>query len=227
MKLSIKAITFLVLSLITLSVTIFAWVNMSQVSKSGPVNTDVTDFTNLIVFHVKRKDGVEYLIEDIEDMHEVFGDTEPGETYTFKFVIDNTTSGTRSIILDLRGVKTTDVYNNEVTDFDLRDVFYINQGQIVISRYIGENLMSEVTQVIPKNSEDIVVTPDGQTLNDYRLNNLINVSEKNIILTPTIVDIIAGERVEIVFTLVYDQDTTNIKYQDNMLNFLGIYIFGQ
>lgn len=229
MKLTKNAIVFLLLSLITLSATIFAWVNISKHSETGPIGSDVTDFTNLITFYVKRSGDEDYLeITDIKEMYDVFGETRPGESYKFLFEFDNKTPSSRSIILDLRGVKTTNPLDEVVTDYDLRNVFYILDGVVdIYSKKEGEldfSFEAPSHQLIPHSNDPVTVK--GQQLNLYRLNNLINPETGNLILT-RVIEIEPNEVKRISFSLFYDQATEDIKYQDNMLKFLGFYIYGQ
>lgn len=200
---------------------------MSKIGNIGGIDSNISNYSNLITFYVKRNGELDFTsIATIDEMEDVFGDTKPGETYEFKVEFKNTTGTARSFIVELKDILTH--FKNESTeDFDLKDVFYINNGEVYASYYdlitneLIETLDPYVLDIV---SDDLVVKHD-QILNDFRLNNLI--SSNNNLIVSQLIDVESNQRVVIRFVLVYDPTTENIMYQDNQLRFSGIYIYGQ
>lgn len=231
MKQTKKAVLFLLLSLITFSTTLFAWVNISKVNNTGDIPGDVSNFTDIVTFYVKRKDTEDYVeINTIRDMHTVFGDTSPGETYEFKIIIRNDTDEPRTVITEIQDIWTT--YRVGKEEYDLRNVFYIEDGKVNISEYdLADNLIErrDPFLLVPKSNEPTVAF--GQELSLYRLNNLIKFNNPtndkvNILQLTPILEVDEGVKIVVNFILVYDPTTEDISYQDNMLNFYGIFIRG-
>lgn len=227
MKLTKQAIIFLVLSIVMLLSATFAWMNISKVGNVGGIDSNISDFTDLITFYVKRKGEVEFTsIETIEEMEDVFGNTKPGETYEFKVEFKNTTGSKRSFVVELKDIITK--FQSELTeDFDLKDVFYIDNGKVNVSYYdINTNELKETLEpfIINKLSNDIVIKHE-QLLNDFRLNNLA--SSNNNLIVSQLIDVDVNTLAVVKFVLVYDEATENILYQYNELRFSGIYIYGQ
>lgn len=228
MKLTKQAIIFLILSLVMLFSSVFAWFNLSKVSDISGIDSNIANFSNLVTFWVKRSNDEDYIeIETIHDMHSVFGDTKPGESYEFKLEIKNRTGSTRSFLVELKNILTV-YFSEETKDYDLRDVFYILDGLVNISIYDFEeepNLIEERDSITVQTISEDVVFKHDQELNKYRLNNLI-VSNNNVMVS-NYIDVLDETKAIVTFTLVYDPTTKNILYQENMLQFDGIYIYGQ
>lgn len=228
MKFTKQAIILLILSLIMLASATFAWMNMSKVGKIDGIDSNIADFSNLITFYVKRKGAEDYTsILTIEEMDDVFGDTRPGETYEFKVVFNNTTGAMRSFVVELKDIL-SEYHGEDSQDFDLRDVFYIDQGHVNVNYYdieTGQLTNSLPTHTIQVESAETVYKHE-QELNLYRLSNLTKSTNNNLVVS-NLVDVNNNQRVEVVFTLVYDPTTENILYQYNKLTFSGIYIYGQ
>lgn len=226
MKLTKQAIVFLILSLVMLFSTAFAWFNLSKVGNIGSIDSNITDFTNLIDFYVRRNDAEEFIyISNIIDMHDTFGDTEPGETYEFKVEFKNHTGSDRSFIVEIKDIITNYIGSQ---DHDLRDVFYIDEGKIFVSYHdLLTNIQIGSTT---ENTLDIIstdiVNKYNQDLHDYRLNNLTKSLNNNVVIAqiPQLPD---DQKAVVTFTLVYDPTTKDILYQYNQLKFSGIYIYGQ
>lgn len=227
MKLTKKAIIFLILSLIMLFSSVFAWMNLSRIGDIDGIDSNIADYSNLTTFYVKRKGETAYTsIITINDMQSVFGDTRPGETYEFRVEFENITGSERSFIVELKDVL-TNFRTPESVDFDLRDVFYIDEGKVNVSYY--DAATNEFVESLPPFYLDIVsddeVIKHDQVLNDYRLNNLIG-SNNNLVVS-NVVNVLHNYTVVVTFILAYDETTKNILYQENELKFSGIYIYGQ
>lgn len=232
MKSNLKlTIIFFLLSLITLVSSIFAWVSLSKQSNVGGIGGNISDFTDIVVFEVKRSGDPDFtLIKTIDDMHVIFGDTRPGETYTFKIIIENRSAKSFEVFSSINGVKTIylkDENNIPVNpNFDLRDVFYIKEGKVNFTTKGPNDEVIETSDNISAslNNNDSV-TEYEQVLNLYRLNNLIDQNGNISLFSPRAIE--ANHKLIVEFTLVYDASTKRTEYQDNQLNFEGIYLYGQ
>lgn len=215
-----------VLTIFALTSSVFAWLSLTKVNNISGINSNIPDYSNIMSFYVTRNDE-EFNIKSIAQMHEVFGDTKPGEKYLFKISIHNTSSKDIKLTVTLRGLKTL-YKDNIVNDYDMLRVFTIVDG-IVTSTYNKNSVITSVIHTIPVNNTNIVKDINGQELSTYRLDNLVN-SFNEINLYPhnsnddNIIEV--NEKVDITFTLKYF-DTSDTSYQNNMLNIAGIYVLGQ
>ena len=218
-----NSIIFLLLSIITLVSSVFAWMNLSKSSEIGGISSNIPNFTNLIDFWVKRNNDKDFIeIKTITDMHQTFGNTLPGETYTFKLKINNKTEKEISMFAAIYGFET--IFTKNYEDYDLRNVFYIENGLVNIAIYKEEQLIRTNDYTLEVNDESDI-TIHNQLLNKYRINNLID-ETGDVSLFPT-QEIKPHENLIITFKLVYDANTNENKYQENILRFKGIYVYGQ
>lgn len=226
MKEGKKSLIFFILSLIITVSSVFAFFNISKITDVDYIGGNVADYANLATFYVMRKNETEFIeIKDIIDMHNVFGDTRPGEEYLFKIEFINTTVDDREIFLELKDIM-TNYFSTETEDYDLRDVFYILNGEVNLSFYnLDEELVEEKDPFILNTLSTDEVIKHNQTLNKYRLNNLL-ANDNRIMLTPQI-SVSKDLKASVTFRLIYDINTSNILYQNNQLSFNGIYIYAQ
>lgn len=219
-------ISFFILSLVTLISTVFAWVALSKRSNIGGIGGNISDFTDLVVFHVKRSDDdVWHKIETKKDMEDVFWTTKPGMFYTFKINIENKSQRSFEVFSSLNGITTT--YSEDNGDFDLRNVFYIKDGVVNITKKVVNITKKDhnITGPPLATTSNEPSTVHGQSLNKFRLNNLIDSRNNITLFTP--IEMNPTDILEITFTLVYDGATKDTRYQDNQLNIEGIFIYGQ
>lgn len=220
-----------IISILVLTSSVFAWLSLSRVNNISGIGSNIPDYSNLIAFNVIRKsDETLYEINSIETMMDVFGETKPGEAYTFIIDVNNKTSKEIRVNISLRDIKTlfgeTDINNT----FNLLRVFYINDG-LVQAKYSKNNFSETVNHLLPINDNTIAydLLADNKKLNDYRLDNLVN-DFGDITIYPNNNEdnnvIQSGESVQITFTLTYFE-TSDIRYQENSLSIAGIYVLGQ
>lgn len=208
-------IIFFILSLITLTASVFAWLNISKTSKIGGIDSNLPDFTNLITFWVQRnEDGAYIEINSIEDMESVFGDTKPGEAYTFFLRVNNKSKKELNVIASITNIRTLYHTDDTENNYNILDVFYIKDGKIDAYYEVNGEYMEYVNPYYYNETHQ----------NSY-LKDLVN-ENGNIPLFPSL-KIGIDKQIFISFTLVYDKETTDIRYQDNKLKFDGIYIYGQ
>lgn len=206
---------YLILATITLTASVFAWFQLSK-NSSGFIDTNITDFTAMITFEVKRENDENYIeIKTIDDMHEVFGDTRPGEYYQFRLIIENDyeTAFTINTYIPRVETKVADSeYSSLLDTYSMLDVFYLNERTVYTK--IDENVVEH----------EIDLNGTTDSFNENSLNKLIN---NNTIYLLESFTIPAGKSVEISFTLTYDRETTNTNYQNLMLSLGGIYVYAE
>lgn len=216
-----SVLLFFVLSVVTLVTSVFAWVSLSNYNKVGGIESNIPDFSKLTSFYVTRSgDEQPTEINSIEDMHSVFGNTRPGETYLFEINVNNSSAKELDLVVNLNGLSTS--FNNQDVEkkYDLKRVFYIENGLIRANYNNDEKIIDNTLDVL---STEEVLDFDQRALNKYRLNNLINNESST---TLTTLKLAKEQSVVISFKLIYG-NTTDINYQYNMLNINGIYIIGQ
>lgn len=224
MKNNLKLIiSFFVLSLITLVSSVFAWVNISKITNLKGPGGNIGDYTDLVTFEVKRLSkpelGYEEIVDNL-DMMRVFGETKPGEAYTFRIKINNNNVHAFDFFANISNIGNNYSYGGN-EDFDIREVFYIDNGEIII-KDSDENEIADMQDYNALNPRP----GNNQQLNHYRLSNLMDEDNNSIALILPYT-ILPGESITIEFTLVYDPNTVDIGYQYNRLTFDGIYLYGQ
>lgn len=227
MKLTKNAIIFFVISLIILLSSVFAWINISKLSDVGSVDSNITEYRNLIYFYVKKNDNDFIEVGTLAEINAFFENTKPGDYYEFKVEFKNTTSTKRSFMAEFKSIITA-FADEDTEDYDLKDVFYIDQGKVDINFYKldgQETFVSYFGDYTVEILNDGTVQKHGQTLNLYRLNNIKSLNN-NLRLTPFI-EVAVNQKAVITVVLVYDVNTENILYQDNTLEFSGLFVYGQ
>lgn len=223
-------IIYLLLATVTFTATIFAWTTISKNASIGVIDSNMPDFTDIIVFGVKRKGELEPTnIETITDMEKVFGKTAPGETYEFIISIANDFNANLSANLYLPNFKSY-LNSEELIEssepLNILDVFYIDEGKVNLNftnkKPLENAEIPPIEEILGINSPDLI-DQDGHLLSDFRISNLI----KNGSIDLVNVTIPKDYDVTITFTLVYDENTFDTRYGDLMLFFDGIYIFSE
>lgn len=223
-------ITYFILAAVTLTATIFAWTTISKNANIGIIDSNIPDFTNIFAFDVKRKGEQEPTnIKTITDMENVFGKTAPGETYEFIISISNDFNSDLFINLFLpnfKSYKNNEGLNESYEPLNILDVFYIDEGKVnveFINKKPLENPEIPTFSEILNITSNVEVSIDGHLLNNFRISNLIQDRSLNLISVTIPEDYDAV----ITFTLIYDEDTFDIRYGELMLFFEGIYVFSE
>lgn len=204
-KTIISSLLSFAVTIILLSATIFAWITLqSQVSIEDFV-VNVHDLKSDIVLVIQRNDEDPVEIKTQEDFDSVFKDALPSYRFLFKLTITNKSTRATSIKVLLNDVSN----DNENEDFDMCNVFFLEDGIVTVN-----NINLDPLEL---NKEEI-----NEEFNEYCLNNLI--ANKNIILVESF-PLEIDESVEIMFTIIYDENTSDIEYQGGKLHIAGIYIY--
>lgn len=201
-------ISFAVAILILASV-VFAWFTLQSQSNIEDFIINVNDLKSEILLEVKRNDEDFVVLETIYDYNEMFQDALPSYKFLFKLTITNKSTRTSSIKVVLHDIVSYNIEGQE--DWDMREVFYVEEGIVSIN---GINQK----QLRPENADpDVVFDPYPFNIKDLLIN-------KNIVLLNTY-SLEVDEETVIEFTLIYNENTSDIEYQDGSLGISGIYIY--
>lgn len=193
-------------TLLFLSVSIFAWFTLREQAEVDDIILNVNELKSDIILKVKKNDGEFIEVETREELDALFYNTLPSDVFLFNLLITNKSSRESYISVSLNGITSINPHEG----FDMRDVFYIEDG-IVSVNGINQD---------PLNTNE---NTHGK-LNLYNLNNLI----KNLnieLLNAFLLDV--NEDLEIEFSIVYDQNVSSIEFQDGKLSIGGIYIYNR
>lgn len=241
-------ITFIyfLMTLILLVTSAMAWISLSSKVETGDIFGNISNYDTIRSFKVKKNDAIgldennpkykDVIFEDgyaiintINDMHVFFGETVPGDYFDFKIKIENKNKKDLFAIVNVFNMQSIinvdQEYQEEARDFDLKDVYYIENGTFSLIENEGSEL--ETIQVYEFPILNQVTEPNlikhGQELSPYRLNRLID--ETNTLKIIDGVKIIAENTLTITFRLVYSQNTVHEFYQNGIFNFNAIHIY--
>lgn len=194
-------LSMFVLSLLLLTVTSYAWFAItSSVGLDGFVVT-VSDYQADITLNLKKNGGAAEIIQTESEIQAFFANTVPGDYYDFEIIIKNESNV--SVMADVFLDPVTNVTID--TNYDMRDVFYIDNGAVAIN--------NQSLTLTPNNLDSVTI--GGQTLNLYRVKNLINLQSKLILKSEQ--SLVEGELLVIKFRLVFDSNTALSAYQAGQL----------
>lgn len=193
-------------TLLFLSVAIFAWFTLREQAGVDDIVLNVNELKSDIILKVKKNDGEFIEVETREELDALFYNTLPSDVFLFNLLITNKSSRESYISVSLNGITSINPHEG----FDMRDVFYIEEGIISVNGV---------------NQEPLNINENNQgEFNLYNLNNII----KNLnieLLNNFLLDV--NEDLEIEFSIVYDQNVSAIEFQDGKLSIGGIYIYNK
>jgi hypothetical protein len=198
----VLSIASLFLSIVIFMVSVFAWFTLTDISKVNEVDVPVGQYDAEITLEVKKNDLNFVVINNQLSMLQVFTNAVPSDTFHFRLTIENTSSLDTHVAVSI----INPVSSNVIDPFSKLDVFYIDQGQILVD--------SVPTTLVPNNITPYIVA--GQEMNLYRLSNLVN-NIGNLLLVSG-EQIATNESIVVEFILIYDQNTSNQVYQNAILN---------
>lgn len=212
----IKALFMFIISLATLSVSVFAWFAVSQQANIGQIIGQTADYSAILVFKVK-KNGEAYWteIETINEMHQFFGNTVPNDRIHFKIDIENNGNKDFKADLVIRNIFSEVSYDG----FNMLDVYYLEDGKITIVD-VNEALPDEV---ITLPGDAAPPTVHDQVLNPYRFSYLVDGQNNLNILNQY--DVPIGRSISVLFTIVYDENTSRTEYEGGIFHLNSIYIY--
>lgn len=196
-------LAFLFASLM-LTMSIYAWITLSQQSHIDQFVVSVNDFRADLILEVKKNSGEYMIIETTNDIDLMFNNAVPNDKFYFKLTIINKSTKPASTSIKINDI----VSSNTNQNFDMRDIFYLIDGKIFINQ----------TEFIVNCDDVNPVIIHDQEVNIYRFNNIIDESNDLYLVQNITLDI--DEQLLIEFAICYDALTEHINYQ------LGIFTIG-
>jgi len=195
----------LALTVLLLATTVYAWFTLQSHASIESFVIDVHEMTSSITLEVSKngEDFVELITQ--EDFNAIFADALPSNTFLFKLTIENQSTRSTTIKVVLHNIEN----DNVNVEFDMRDVFFLDKGIISLD---GDDLD-------PLEIENEDPNPE---FDDYCLNNLL--LDGDIILIDDY-SFEIDQDVVIMFTIIYDENTSAIEYQAGKLHISAIYIY--
>lgn len=199
------------LSIILLTAVVFAWMTLSQNASIDDFLSISSDYDTEVDLYV-GKNGTKFeSIKTKEDVERIFINTVPGDEYFFRLKIKNKSTEKIKVTIKMEDISSS---KNEV-GYDMRDVFYIKDGKIIIN----ENINNVI--VLPVNSEEDSLVND-QILNKYNINNLI---QNNVIILVDEYSLQIEAEFFVDFIIVYDENTSSANYRNESLILNSIKVF--
>ena len=156
---------------------------------------------------VKRNEDEYVEVKSADDILQLFYNTLPDDHLYFRLSVTN--NGNNSVTADIWMI---DVLSDNDPDYDMRNVFYLADGKIVID--------DEDFPVSVKSDEP--VTLHDQELHLYRLTNIIN-DDFDLQIAKALP--FAAKQTRVVeFILVYDKYTEALDYQGGILSIASLNI---
>lgn len=197
-KIFSSLISFAVAILI-FTATIFAWITLQEQASVDDFVLNVNDIKSEITLEVSKNGGDFVPLITEEDFNQILNDALPSNSFLFRLTITNKSSRATKIKVVLQDIRNINPLHD---GFDMRDVFYIQDGIISVD---GINTTPWNESLIPYNINALLVN-----------NNILLIDNHNLEI---------DEDVIIQFGLVYDENTSAIEYQDGKLNIGAIYIY--
>lgn len=214
----IKALFMFIISLVTLSVSVFAWFAVSQQANIGQIIGQTADYSAILVFKVKKNGEANWTeIETISEMHQFFGNTVPSDVIHFEVDIEN--DGNKDLLIDLM---IRNLYSEvSFIGFDMLDVYYLKDGLITVKD--NDPLVGD--EIIPLYNEPnpTIVTKHDQELNIYRFSNLVDNNNNFIMLNKY--NLVQGRSISVNFSIVYDENTTRKEYETGIFHLNSFYVY--
>lgn len=213
-----KALIMFIISITTLSVSVFAWFAISNQANIGHIIGQTADYSAILVFKVKKNGDPDWTeIETINDMHDFFGNTIPNDEIYFEIDIKN--DGNKDLLVDLM---IRNLYSEvSYAGFDMLDVYYLRDGQITVKDF--DSLVADEIIPLHHTPDPTPVVKHDQTLNLYRFSNLVDSNNHFTILNNYFVPI--GRSIRVNFSIVYDENTSRSEYETGIFHLNSIYIY--
>lgn len=183
----IYSLVFLAFTVLLLLTSTFAWMSITTNANANNIIVTSGKFDVEIILSIDKNDSGEYeVITTEEQLIDLLDLSVPGNVYEFKLEIKN--KGTSSLSLDVVANGVTS--ENDYEEYNLFDVYQLLNGDIIVDGAISKVATLDETE-------------------DYRLSNIV--SNDSFIIAKASNLAINGTKT-ILFSLYFDQETTNIKY---------------
>lgn len=188
----------LICAILLLASTIFAWISLKPEAELEEFVVNAGEYKLALTLELRKRN--EYETGDFqeyqtkEQIEALFQNAVPNDSFDFRLTVTNLSDFPILANIFIRNIESSN--NNE--DFDMRNVFYLDEGLIYLN---GEPYPLDL------NSQEEVIIQD-QKVSLYRLNNLLKAN--NIPLLEA-VSLALEETIILEFTLTYDK-TTSISF---------------
>ena len=230
----LQTVVLFIVSLLMLMTSIFAWFSITDRTDVGSIVGQTANLKAELSFYVKRNDSPTYtLINTIEKMHLFFKNMVPSDQVHFMITIENTGNVDLSADVLFPNVES----DNPYVGFDMRDIYYLKSGayNLYENKDDGEDFDLIVPDHVFKPYEDIAAAEalnpvilflgeeHEQELSPYRMTNI---TVNNHLSVLTNYQLAVNEKITLMFTIIYDEDTSHINYTHGsfLLNKIFIYI---
>lgn len=199
-------VVMFILSLLVFSASSFAWFALTDSSRVNEFVVPVNNYEAEIIFQVSKNGGTHTTITTEAEMTAFLNNSMPGDIFDFIVTIENLS--TSSVVAS--------IYFNDITStnpnsgYDMRHVFYIVDGVVSVNASANNLPLNSTTPLIY----------EGQTFSNYRLSNLIDVSNDITIITD--VNIPISQIVFIEFSIQFDPNTSKSEYQAGILSIASL-----
>lgn len=193
------AITFLILTLILLGSSIYAWFTVGIQDNVDFIEINVSSKHVETHLYIKKNDEPEVPVLTQEDIQTIFSGSLPGDKYRFRLSLNNRSSNERTLNINLTNIISLPDLGFESAD--LKDAFLIQSAKVSIGN---------VDVILTPNSTDISTGVDGQILDVNRINNFIVSNEIKLVdnkLLP------ADATTDVIFTISFDENITSSAYR--------------
>lgn len=193
------AITFLILTLILLGSSIYAWFTVGMQDNVEFIEINVSSKQVESHLYIKKNEEPEVHVMTQEDIQAIFNGSLPGDAYRFRLSLANHSSSERLLSITLTNI--ISVADLGFESADLKDAFLIQSAKVSVGT---EDV------ILTPNSTDIQTGVDGQILDINRLNNFL-VSNEIKLLNGALLP--ASATTDVIFTIVFDENIEKSPYR--------------
>ena len=195
-------------TLLLFTAVVFAWWTLQETASVDPLVVQVTDVQASVEVEVSKNGGGFETLESVEEFKEFFENAIPSDKFEFRITIENKSLKNVAVRVTLYDLEST---TSNVSSYDMRNVFYLENGEIFVDNVLHSTLTGGPTPTV-----------HDQVLNEYNLNNLINYKEIRILEeTP----LTLSGKIVVGFTIVYDEETEKMGYQEGVLTIGSINVY--
>lgn len=207
-KTNVFLIVSLMLSMMVFLGTVFAWVSMSEHARLEAIVVQVSDYDSKIDLKVSKNGGSEQIFTTQPELALFLSNSVPSDYFNFEISIQNLSSFNVSarIFFSQINSQTTNV------SFDMRDVFLMIDGKIIIDDVDYPLLVNSTTPIVKF----------GQPLSNNRLSNVID-GQGNLAIAEAL-SVPKNELVVIKFGLLFQDITEDIGYQGGTLSIGALHV---
>lgn len=199
----IIAFVFLAITILLLITSTFAWITVNKnvdvnraIVSTGSFNVDIN-------IELSKNNNQSKIVNSTSDIYFILNNSIPGDEYGFTIRLNNKSNKQINVTLLMQDI----ISENTADSYDMRDVFYIVEGKVDVNGYSY--------YLKPNNNNDT-------DFNLFRISNLI-INDSICLANDLIMEI--DSNININFIIKYDEQTTDIGYNDGVFNIDGFYAY--